>query len=644
MHLRNQVIGGLAAAAFLAWASANVLRHLQFPSSSGRSSMKRILVLMAIIGLWPTTSNLLAQNVFIGPVNGDYSTASNWSNGWVPQNGETAVITGTSSATLSSTVSAATNSPEVLGILSSSTTTTASLTLSSPSAYLKVNNTLGVAADASAVGNSIGLLTINGGTLEQVIGSTILSGGPNTSGTISVSGSGSTLLCSNLNGINLGGNSSATISVSNNGSIHASGAFQMGSESTNWGGTSTVSVTSGGSLSSNSNMKFGASGNATITLDNALISAGTYTATNGSGYSSLGTKYGNATMTMTNNAVYQVGSVLYVGSHKANADGVLNATNSRISTMAVKLSYGGSGYGELKMSGGTLEIGRDIEAHGGGGTGPYLFQLDGTLVRKWNMTGDNAAGTAWKANATIGSNGVTINTDATGILNSSGGPAVPVITVTGVLTGSRGLTQIGPGTLKLIPTSGTNNYSGRTAVAGDTIELGANAQQQVLSGGGADIQGTTGAKLMFDYSGASPVSTILSLLAASYATNWTSGQFISSDIASGVGLCASDNGTNVVSVFKALYADTNLDGTVNNTDYVTMMGNYGTASGASWADGDTDFDGDIDGADFLTWQRQFGRSINSIMAAQAIPEPASIGLVLSGLIGLALASRPRPQL
>ena len=77
-------------------------------------------------------------------------------------------------------------------------------------------------------------------------------------------------------------------------------------------------------------------------------------------------------------------------------------------------------------------------------------------------------------------------------------------TVQAVLAGtSIGLTK-SASTLAVL--TGANSYTGRTTVAGGTLELGTAAQNAVLNLGGADIQSGT---LIFDYTaGSDPVGTI----------------------------------------------------------------------------------------------------------------------------------------
>ena len=64
-------------------------------------------------------------------------------------------------------------------------------------------------------------------------------------------------------------------------------------------------------------------------------------------------------------------------------------------------------------------------------------------------------------------------------------------------------------------------------------------------------------------------------------------------------------------------------------DLAAWEGGYGTAAGATKAMGDFDNDGRILGVDFLGWQANVGAAAQA--AAAAIPEPASLVLLVAGL-------------
>jgi hypothetical protein len=59
-----------------------------------------------------------------------------------------------------------------------------------------------------------------------------------------------------------------------------------------------------------------------------------------------------------------------------------------------------------------------------------------------------------------------------------------------------------------------------------------------------------------------------------------------------------------------ILGDTDLDGDVDYTDYMTTMGNYGQPSGMEWDDGDFDYDGDVDWLDYLAVKSHYGQSLS----------------------------------
>ena len=67
-----------------------------------------------------------------------------------------------------------------------------------------------------------------------------------------------------------------------------------------------------------------------------------------------------------------------------------------------------------------------------------------------------------------------------------------------------------------------------------------------------------------------------------------------------------------------------LDADADN-DFLLWQYGYGAQS-TEHGFGDADFDGDVDGDDFLVWQCEF--SAGSGLASEAVPEPASMVLVL----------------
>ena len=60
-------------------------------------------------------------------------------------------------------------------------------------------------------------------------------------------------------------------------------------------------------------------------------------------------------------------------------------------------------------------------------------------------------------------------------------------------------------------------------------------------------------------------------------------------------------------IFGTYRGDSDLDGDVDFKDFLNLAANFGTAGGASWADGDFDSDCDVDFLDFLDFSQNFGK-------------------------------------
>ena len=65
-------------------------------------------------------------------------------------------------------------------------------------------------------------------------------------------------------------------------------------------------------------------------------------------------------------------------------------------------------------------------------------------------------------------------------------------------------------------------------------------------------------------------------------------------------------------------ADFDNDGDVDGRDFLAWQRGYGTAIGATFAQGDADRDGDVDAADLGIWSANFG----PLAATLSVPNPA----------------------
>jgi hypothetical protein len=90
--------------------------------------------------------------------------------------------------------------------------------------------------------------------------------------------------------------------------------------------------------------------------------------------------------------------------------------------------------------------------------------------------------------------------------------------------------------------------------------------------------------------------------------------------------------------------DADCDGSVGPADYLALKSNFGTSSGAKWAQGDFDNDKGVDRDDLNLLSAYFGRGTSQSFAlggTEAAPEPATMGLLALG--GLALICGKRRQ-
>jgi hypothetical protein len=82
------------------------------------------------------------------------------------------------------------------------------------------------------------------------------------------------------------------------------------------------------------------------------------------------------------------------------------------------------------------------------------------------------------------------------------------------------------------------------------------------------------------------------------------------------------------------WADFNLDGRVDGTDYAIWRQHFGS-SVTSGADGDANGDGIVDAADYTAWRNQLGQSVNVMSIDASVPEPATLVLLVFGLAFMA---------
>ena len=120
--------------------------------------------------------------------------------------------------------------------------------------------------------------------------------------------------------------------------------------------------------------------------------------------------------------------------------------------------------------------------------------------------------------------------------------------------------------------------------------------------------------IVINYTGTSPASTVNNYLSTGYASGHWNGNGLSTSNGSIVeGLGTLDTGTQV-KVAYTVDGDTNLDGSVNFGDLLTLATNYGL-SNANWSQGDFNYDNSVNFSDLLTIATNYAASTAAPVAA-----------------------------
>jgi autotransporter-associated beta strand protein len=240
--------------------------------------------------------------------------------------------------------------------------------------------------------------------------------------------------------------------------------------------------------------------------------------------------------------------------------------------------------------------------------------------------------------------------------------------------------------------AGANSYTGGTNVTGGVLTV---AHSAALGSGDASISGATlrfapslssAAKLpsltiagttdawngkvdlnndalVIDYSSTSPLTTIQNQVKSGYASGAWNGNGINSsaagsdagyglgfaeqtDLAVGTYAGQSLDATSLVIAYTRL-GDSNLDRTINLTDFNNLSLHFG-ASSATWFAGDFNYDALVNLLDFNLLAANFGLSAGAdgvvdpsdwAALASVVPEPGTLSIILAGAYALRRGTR-----
>jgi fibronectin-binding autotransporter adhesin len=252
-------------------------------------------------------------------------------------------------------------------------------------------------------------------------------------GVVNVTGSGSTWTSSALY---VGESGSGTLNITNGGSVGSNGDNSIGKWS---GSTGTVTVDGAGSKwTGDMGIMVGDSGSGTLKITNGGRVSGSFGRI---GY------YGGSTGTVT---VDGSGSMW---------------TNSQ------SLFVGYSGTGTVTQTGGTNSVGNTLD-FGYSSTGNGTYNLNGGVLALSALSGGSGTAAFNFGGGTLRAN-IAFSSALPMTLTGTGGAATVdtqscAVTLSGILTGSGGLTKDGAGTLTL---TGANTYTGPTTVMAGALNI-----------------------------------------------------------------------------------------------------------------------------------------------------------------------------
>jgi hypothetical protein len=394
------------------------------------------------------------------------------------------------------------------------------------------------------------------------------------------------------------------------------------------------------------------------------------------------------------------------GTHTVN--GPLDVVGSSTAPAVYRMSAGtltagwltvaGASSSTYDLSGGTATIANTVTIGAGGGA----LNLSGGSLTAGALQ-NNGAVTATGGTFTGGLvNGGTVRASTGAVLTVTGGTVRTttggVLTLTGGISGSNAASTAAS---RLVIETGalvTASYvrQGSLELNGSTANPPVPAPvlsiRRKADGGGTSVVGSlsiqTDARgaplgrvdladtaLVVDYSGASPISTIRSLIAAGRAGSAWMGNGLTSSVAAssnGAGALGYAEASQVLSAKGGTFAgqavdgtavlvrytlagDASLGGVVGFEDLLALAKHYNTTD-AQWADGDFNYDGVVNFADLLALAKNYGQAAPAepvagapagfeadlaAAFAQAVPEPSGVGWVVAAGAGVVARRRRR---
>jgi fibronectin-binding autotransporter adhesin len=457
-----------------------------------------------------------------------------------------------------------------------------------------------------------GTLSIfGGGSVSNAVGH--IGFGDGSTGAATVSGSGSTW--TNTNALYVGYQGNATLAIAGGGCVFAGDGY-IGSETNDRASAGTVTVDGAGSRWTNDGDLFVARGGDGIL---SISRGGSVSDENGYvGYASGAT--GSVTIAGSGSTWWTNNASLYVGRHGTGVVTQTGGTVSVGSTGSLCLGKYASGTGTYNLNGGVLAAGGLAAGDGtavfnfGGG---MLFARSGfSSALPMTLTGEGGS-------ATVDTNGC-------------------AVTLSGLLSGSGGLTKIGAGTLTL---AGSNTYTGTTTVGNGVLLVNGSVLSPVnviagILGGSGTISGTVtvGSATLAPGSSAATlvISNSLALSSSSTlsfelcGTNTTAGNGIN-DLIQGVTTLTLDGTLNVAETTPGSFLGAQMGDQWTLIAYSGLVADNGLTLGAMPALGD--------GLRFALDETTTAGEVDLVV----VPEPGTLVLLAAGAIGLLAYARRKPQ-